>query len=670
MPTKPAARIQTLRTELEHHNRRYYIDAEPEISDREFDTLLKELQKLEEKHPELATPDSPTQRVGGAAIDQFQNVKHRVPMLSIDNTYNADELRDYDKSIRKLLGDDDITYVVELKIDGVAISLTYESGLFTRGVTRGDGDRGDDVTHNLRTMPDVPLKLKSDNPPALLEVRGEVFMSRPELIRINRLREERNEKPYENCRNLTAGTLKLLDPKVSSQRRLCMFTYGLGAIEGFDVDSHSTSLKELQHLGFNINPNIQSFDSIDGVIDYCLSWNEKRHDLHYDTDGMVIKVDSFSQRERLGLTSKSPRWVRAYKFAAEQAITKLGQVEFSLGKFGELTPVAIFEPPVRLAGTTVSRASMHNASWVEKMDVRIGDSVVVEKAGEIIPQVVGVETEGRTGDEIPIKWPETCPVCGGPVEKEESASSYNYICANTGTCPAQLTKRVIGFGRRERMDIDGLGEEVAKQLVDSELVTTISDLYRLTDKQLLSLDGFAKQKAKKLLQGIEASKDRGLARLLAALSIYMVGESMAELLTSQFPDIDSLMSASEEELAMVKGFGPKRAASVHAYLDSPLGSQLLADFKELGLKLSQDVVAAPAGGAPLSGKTFVVTGTLSKYGRSEIEKLIKQHGGKPVGSVSKNTDYLVAGEKAGSKLTKAQELGVTILTEDEFEQLI
>ena len=670
MPDQPAEHIEKLRTEIEYHNRRYYIDAEPEISDREFDTLLKELQNLEAKYPDYATPDSPTQRVGGMAIDQFKNVKHRIPMLSIDNTYNADELRDYDKSIRKLLGNDAITYVVELKIDGVAISLTYENGLFTTGVTRGDGVRGDDVTHNLRTMPDVPLKLKGNNLPALLEVRGEVFMSRAELIRINRRREERGEKPYENCRNLTAGTLKLLDPKQSSQRRLCMFTYGLGAVEGFDAESHAESLKQIQQLGFSINPHISSCDSIDAVIDYCISWNEKRHDLHYDTDGMVIKVDSFNQRERLGLTSKSPRWVRAYKFAAEQAMTKLGQVEFSLGKFGELTPVAIFEPPVRLAGTTVSRASMHNASWVEKMDVRIGDTVVVEKAGEIIPQVVSVETDGRTGNEMPIAWPETCPVCGGPVEKEESASSYNYICANTGTCPAQLTKRVIGFGRRERMDIDGLGEEVAKQLVDSELVTTISDLYRLNEKQLLALDGFAKQKAKKLLQGIETSKDRGLARLLAALSIYMVGESMAELLTTQYSDINSLISATEEELALVKGFGPKRAASVHAYLRSSLGQQLIADFRQLGLKLTQDVAAAPSGGASLSGKTFVVTGTLSKYGRSEIETLIKQHGGKPVGSVSKNTDYLVAGEKAGSKLTKAQQLGIIVLTEEEFEQLL
>src|SRR5215211_3762174 len=408
----PKERAAQLRQQIDYHNRKYYVDADPEISDREFDRLLEELQKIEKEHPELVTPDSPTQRVGGAPIDEFRTVRHRAPMLSIDNTYNPDELREWDKSVRKLLGGEQPTYVVELKIDGVAISLTYEDGLLSVGATRGDGERGDDVTHNLRTMPDVPLRLAADKPPKLFEARGEVYMTRAELIRINRARVEAGEKPYENCRNLSAGTLKLLDPKASAERKLRLFTYALGATEGVTVASHLEALDTLKRFGCPVNPHTQQCLSIDEVITYVETWNTKRHDLPYDTDGMVIKVNDYAQRERLGYTSKFPRWARAYKFAAEQAVTKLARVEVQVGRTGKLTPVAYFDPPVRLAGTTVSKASLHNADEMERKDIRVGDTVVVEKAGEIIPQVVRVEPAGRTGEEKPFAWPAACPVCG------------------------------------------------------------------------------------------------------------------------------------------------------------------------------------------------------------------------------------------------------------------
>jgi len=667
----PAARAAELRKIIDRHNHLYYVEAAPEISDREFDRLLEELQRIEKEHPELATADSPTQRVGGAPIEGFVQVEHRVPMLSIDNSYNPDDLRKFDADVRKALGPKEaVTYTVELKIDGVSMSMVYENGVLTAGVTRGRGDVGDDVTHNLRTIGAVPLRLDTHAPPKLFEVRGEVFMTRAELVRINRKRADDGDKPYENCRNLTAGTLKLLDPKECAKRKLTLFAYGIGAYEGIELKTRTELFKTLKRFGFPVNPHEKLCKDIDEVIAYCLEWDSKRHDLPYDTDGMVIKVNEFAIRERLGATSKVPRWVKAYKFEAEQAVTKIGQVELSLGKFGELTPVAIFDPPVRLAGTTVSRASMHNASVVDKLDARIGDTVVVEKAGEIIPQVVSVVVEARTGKEKPIEWPKKCPVCGGPIEKEETALSYGYYCENTALCPAQLTKRLIGFARRERMDIEGLGEEVAKQLVDSGLVKSLTDLYRLTKKQLLALEGFADTKADNLLKGIEKSKGRGLARLIAALSIYMVGESMAEVLTAEFSSLDDLLAASEEQIAKVKGFGPKRAKFVYEFFHSKTGEKLVSEFREIGLKLTEPKKAAPAGGLILAGKTLVVTGTLTKYDRAGIEALIKSLGGKATGSVSKKTDYVVAGDNAGSKLDKAKELRVPVLTEADFDAMI
>lgn len=665
-----AKRIAELRREIEHHNRLYYEEAKPEISDREFDRLLEDLRKLEDAHPELITPDSPTQRVGGKPIAGFKTVQHHTPMLSIDNSYSANDLRDFDRRVRSALRGEKVTYVVELKIDGVAMSLTYEKGVLTTGATRGDGIRGDDVTHNLRTIPDVPLRLRADDPPPLFEARGEIYMSSAELVRINRIRTEQGLDPYANPRNLAAGTLKLLDPKQCRERKLRLFAYAVGVTDGFEVNSHQEGLQLLKKFGFPVNEHIESFDSMDEVIDYCNSWAEKRRELPYETDGMVIKVDDFDQRRRLGMTSKFPRWAQAYKFEAEQAITRLARIELSLGKYGELTPVANFDPPVQLAGTTVSRASLHNAAELERKDIRVGDMVVVEKAGEIIPQVVKSLPESRTGEEKKFHFPKACPVCGAPTIREEGDASFNYRCTAGVACPAQVAGRLESFAKRDRMDIEGLGESLVKQLVDSGLVKTVTDLYRLDQEQLVQLERMGKKSAQNLLQGIEASKERGLARLLAGLSIYGVGESMADLIAQEFGDIDELMGAAEDQIARVRGLGPVRAKSVYQFLHSDTGSKLVAELKKLGVRMTEERRARPKGASPLAGKIVVVTGTLKNYKRNEIEDLIKQLGGKATGSVSKKTDFVVAGEEAGSKLDKANELGVRVLSEEEFDELV
>jgi DNA ligase (NAD+) len=671
MPAKPADRAAELRTLIDHHNHLYYVEAKTEISDREFDKLLQELTDIEKKHPDLATPDSPTQRVGGAPIAGFKKVTHKVPMLSIENSYNDADLRKFDADVRKALGPKvAVEYVVELKIDGVSMSVTYENGRLAFGATRGSGDVGDDVTHNLKTIPAIPLKLAGKNPPKAFEARGEVYMTRAEFDRLNAELAKKKEELHKNPRNLAAGTLKLLDPKESSKRKLTFFAYGTGATDGLTLKSQTELLAALKGFGFPVNPHTTTCKTIDEVIAFCNEWKDKRRTLPYETDGMVVKVNDFAQRERLGYTAKVPRWAKAYKYEAEQGVTKLGAVVFHLGKFGELTPVATFDPPLPLSGSTITHASMHNASWVAEMDVRIGDTVVIEKKGEIIPQVVDVIKADRKGTEKVIEWPKTCPKCGGPVEKEETATSYNYICANTGVCPAQLAKRLEGFARRTRMEIDGLGREVSIQLVDSGLVKSVADLYRLTKKQLLALEGFADVSAQKLIDAIARSKDRGLARLLPALTIYMVGEAMADLLAEEFPSLDAIVAAKPDELAKVKGFGPKRAAFVREFFDSETGKKLVADLKEHGLKLTHDKKAAPAGGLPLAGKTVVVTGTLVNYDRVTIEQAIKEHGGKPSGSVSKKTDYVLVGDKPGSKFDKAKELGVTILNEEQFQKLI
>ncbi len=660
-------RLESLRQQIRHHDYLYYVEAQPEISDREYDRLYQELKDLEEKHPDLVTPDSPTQRVGGQPIEGFKTVRHREPMLSIDNTYNAGELREFDKRVRKALPGEDVTYVVELKIDGVAMSLIYEDGLFTVGATRGDGFQGDDVTHNVKTIRTLPWKLPEKLP--LLEVRGEVYMNRDDLARLNRERIAQELEPFANPRNSAAGSLKLLDPKICAQRRLKLFVYGVGVHEGVQIDNHYDALKLLKKLGLPVNPHIKSFDSIDKVIEYCESWATKRNELPYDTDGLVIKVSDFDQRVRLGATAKSPRWVVAYKFPAEQALTKLTHIELQIGKQGTLTPVAHLEP-VKLAGTTVKRASLHNAEFIKSKDIRVGDMVVVEKAGEIIPYVIRSEPGARTGHEKHFHFPKECPFCGGPVELDKHGTFYR--CTKGRDCAAQVKEILRGYARRSAMDIEGLGEKIIDQLVDSGLVKSIPDLYRLTLEQLVELERMGEKSAKNLLDGIEASKERGLARVLAGLAIPHVGDSNSDMLANEFENIDALAGASVERLDAIEGIGPSMAQSIHEYFHSETGRHIVKELKELGVKLAQEPrpKAARAGGTDLTGKSIVVTGTLKNYQREEIEALIRQLGGKAAGSVSKNTAFVVAGEKAGSKLDKARELGVKVISEEEFDKMI
>lgn len=662
-----AERAAELRRLIEHHNYQYYVEARPEISDREFDQLMEELTKIEAAHPELATPDSPTRRVGGQPIEGFAAVRHRQPMLSIDNTYNADDLREFDRRVRRLLPGEAVTYVVELKIDGVAVSLTYEGGILTVGATRGDGEQGDDITHNLRTVRGVPLRLKGE-PPALLEARGEVYMCREDLVRLNRERASRQLEPFANPRNATAGSLKLLDPRLCAERRLRLFTYSLGASRGVKVETHQQALELLRRHGFPVNPHIAAFDSIDGVVEYCQSWADRRHELGYETDGMVIKVNDLDQQRRLGVTSKSPRWVVAYKFAAEQALTRLLKIEVQVGRTGKLTPVADLEP-VRLAGTTVSRASLHNADEIARKDIRVGDMVVVEKAGEIIPYVIRSEAGARTGREQVFHFPRRCPVCGSPVEREEGEADYR--CTGPA-CPARLKERLRFYAHRHAMDIEGLGNALIDQLVDTGLVANIPDLYRLRLEQLADLERMGKKSAQNLLDGLEESKARGLARVLTGLGIRHIGERAAEILAREFRSMDQLAQATPERLSRVPGIGPVLAESVHQFFQSEAGRKTVQELAEVGVKMEEDAPApnAEADGMPLAGKTLVVTGALKRYSRDEIEKLIRKLGGKAVGSVSKKTDYVLAGEKAGSKLDKAKQLGVSILSEDEFDKLL
>jgi DNA ligase (NAD+) len=657
-------RASWLCEEIEKHNRLYYQEAKPEISDKEYDKLLKELVDLEKKHPELANANSPTQRVGGAPIDGFVTLKHRLPMLSIDNTYSPSELKEFDKKVCKGLGNDKPSYMVELKIDGVAISLIYENGILTAGVTRGDGEKGDDVTQNLKTVGGVPLKLNTKKPPALLEVRGEVYMARANFARLNEQRVKEGLDKFANPRNSTAGSLKLLDPKLCAARKLSLFAYAIGAMEGIQVKSQTETLKLLHDFGFPVNSNATQLDSIEEVVAHCESWNDKRHDLPYDTDGMVIKVNDLAQREKLGITTKSPRWVVAYKFAAEQALTRLLNIELQVGRQGTLTPVAHLDP-VQLAGTTVARASLHNDDNLKTKDIRVGDMVVVEKAGEIIPYIVRSEPSLRTGKEKPFVFPKVCPVCGADVVKDAKGAFYR--CTGTD-CVAQLKRRVRSYAARNAMDIENLGEEIIEQLVDTGLVKTLADIYKLGLNQLANLERMGEQSSRNLLDGIAASKSRGLARLLTGLGLRHVGENVADVLARKFISMKAFAQANEDELAAIEGIGPERAASIRGWFANTTNQELIESLEKAGIKMDESVSVVAASSA-LAGKSIVVTGTLLKYGREEIERRLRDLGAKASGSVSKKTDFLLAGEKAGSKLEKARELGVRIITEEEFEKL-
>ncbi|HBO43375.1 MAG TPA: DNA ligase (NAD(+)) LigA [Planctomycetaceae bacterium] len=666
MPSKPAEEIAQLRETIRRHDRKYYVEAAPEITDLEYDRLLTELKQLEAAHPELITPDSPTQRVGDAPVEGLKQVEHRVPMLSIDNTYSLDELRQYAARAEKLLGGEPIEWVVELKIDGVAVSLLYERGVLVRGLTRGNGRVGDDITHNVRTVVDVPLRLSGDSIPPVLEVRGEIYMTNSDLVALNERQRAKGLEPYANTRNVTAGSIRLLDPRICAERRLRLFCHGVGYVEGLRAATHMEFLDELRGYGLPPTPRVECFGSFEAAVEHCEQLIGELHELDFEIDGLVLKVNRFDQRERMGSTTKSPRWVIAYKFEKYEATTRLNAIRVQVGKTGAITPVADLEP-VELAGTTVSRASLHNADEIERKDVRPGDVVVVEKAGKIIPHIVRVEKHLRQHELPRFAFPTECPECGHRLAKDEGGV---YIRCPNPLCPAQLKERIRFFAGRNAMDIEGLGDKLVEQLVTQGLVGGYGDLYRLTLDQLIGLERMGKKSAENLLAGIEASKTRGLARLLAALSIRHVGTRVASVLAGHFGSIDRLLAADAAELSQVNEIGPIIAQSVYDYLHGDFGRPTIDELGELGVAMSDDRAADEEASNVLAGKTLVVTGTLKRYSREEIEQLITRHGGRAASSVSKNTDYVVAGEKAGSKLEKAQKLGVAVLTEDQFENLL
>lgn len=665
--TSPIERIQQLSDLIRYHDRKYYAEAAPEITDLDYDRLMNELKQLEAQHPELVLPDSPTQRVGNELSGSLQQVEHRVPMLSIENTYSSEELASFLARVQKNLGSDPVEWVLELKIDGVAAAIIYEHGQLVRAVTRGDGKVGDDVTHNIRTIPDVPLRL-TGNPPELLEVRGEVYMNNSDLAQLNLKQAAAGQPAFKNTRNVTAGTIRLLDPKLAAERKMRFFCHGVGYCEGIKATNHIDFLAELRGLGLPATPHVYKFNSAEEVLERIDAIQAELHELDFEVDGMVLKVNRFDQREELGSTTKSPRWVVAYKIEKYEAVTRLNEIRVQIGKTGAITPVAELEP-VQLAGTTVSRASLHNAEEIERKDIRVGDWVVVEKAGKIIPHVVRVELHRRPEDSQPYQFPTHCPECETLLEKDTGGV---YIRCPNKDCSAKFRQRLRYYAGRSAMDIDGLGEKIVDQLVDSSLVGSFADLYHLEESQLLTLESFGKRKAEKLLSGIQESKQRGLSRVLAAISIRHVGTRVASILAKKFVSMEKLMAATIEDLAATEEIGDIIAESVYDFLHSEHGEATINGLANAGVKLTEDVTEEQQAhtGSVLAGKTLVVTGTLVKYKRDEIEGLIERLGGRASGSVSKKTDYLVAGENAGSKLEKANELGVKVLSEDDFQKLI
>lgn len=663
--------IERLRDEIRGHDRKYYVEAAPEISDLEYDRLIDKLRSLEARHPELVTPDSPTQRVGEQPVEGLEPVEHRLPMLSIENTYNLDELRAFGRRVDKVLAGETVEWVVELKIDGAAASILFEQGRLVRAASRGNGQVGDDITHNVRTLEDVPLVLTGKHVPPALEVRGEVYLTNSELVRINQQQAERGEDPFANSRNLAASSIRLLDPRLCAQRHLRFFCHGMGYSEGLAATTHMEFLTAVAALGLVPTPHAACFADLDAAIAHCEELIERLHELDFEIDGLVLKVNSFAQRERLGNTSKSPRWAVAYKFEKYEAVTRLEGIRVQVGKTGTITPVADLAP-VELAGTVVRRASLHNADELERKDVRPGDVVVVEKAGKVIPHIVRVEKHLRETELAKFEFPSKCPACDTALVKDEGGV---YIRCPNPQCPAQIKERIRYFATRNAMDIEGLGDKLVEQLVDERLVTTYGDLYRLTAEQLTDLERMGKKSSENLVAGIEASKARGLARLLNALSIRHVGNRVATVLAEHFGSMEKLREDEVEELSEVNEIGPIIAQSVYDYLQSDYGKAIVDDLAALGVNMEsprrvQSAAAGDGGTGVLAGKTLVVTGTLPRRSRDEIEELIVQLGGRAAASVSKKTDFVVAGEKAGSKLDKAQKLGVRVITEDEFDALI
>ncbi len=659
--------IERLRRLIQHHDRKYYIENQPEISDQEYDRLYRKLKELEAKYPQFVTPDSPTQRIGDQPLKSFGVVRHRVPLMSLDNTYSPDELREFDARVKRFLKEEQIRYVVELKFDGVSVSLTYQQGRFLQGATRGDGEQGDDITVNLKTLGAIPLALhppKSLAVPRLMEVRGEVYMPRPAFEALNREREKQGDVLFANPRNAAAGSLKHLDSRVVAQRHLNIFCYGLGAVEGRAFTTHHEMLEFLKDVGFRVNPHFKRCSGIEQVIAYCKEWEPKRKKLEYDIDGMVIKVDSLEQQRRLGVTAKSPRFTIAYKYQAERAVTQLLGIEVNVGRTGVLTPVANLAP-VFLAGTTVSRASLHNEDEIKRKEIRVSDWVMIEKAGEIIPQVVEVVKAKRTGREKIFHMPAKCPVCGGKVSRDPEEVA---VRCESVSCPAQLKERLIHFAQRDAMDIEGLGDAMAEQLVGKRLVADYGDLYGLMVEKLLTLERMGAKSAENLFNGIEASKQRGLTRLIFALGIRHVGAANAQVLARHFGSMEKLARATEEELNELPEVGPVVAASIVQFFQTPENSRVLQKLKTAGVKMEE--AAAKRFSNRLADETVVFTGELDGFARDEAQELVRMHGGAVGSSVTSKTTLVVAGPAAGSKLEKARKLGVKIVDEAEFKKMI
>ena len=657
--------IERLRAEIRRHDYLYYVLNQPQISDQQYDKLFAELKALEQANPQLITADSPTQRVAGEPLEGFATVRHVVPMLSIDNTYSAEELRAFDERVRKGLGTGDYDYVVELKIDGLAISLRYERGKLVTAATRGDGEAGDDVTTNVRTIKAVPLVLLGTRKiPDVLEVRGEVYMPKKAFQKLNEEKEKMGEPLFANPRNAAAGSLKLLDAKITAQRKLSFFAYATGEPSEPLAQDHYRTLQRFKELGLPVNPNIEKAKDISEVIDICEGWDEKRSKLDYQIDGMVIKINRFEQQELLGATGRAPLWCISYKFAAEQAETVVESIDAQVGKGRTLTPVANLTP-VFLAGTTVKRASLHNFDQLNRLDVREGDTVVIEKAGEIIPQVVEVKKEQRPASAVSFKPPKKCPICGSDVAKDEKGV---YIRCLNPDCFGQFKERLGYFAGRDQMDIENLGPALIEQLVEAGLVENFADLYKLKISDLLTLERMAEKSASNVIEAIEKSKTRPLWRLVAALGIRHIGGQSAQILADYFGSLDAIMAADEEKLQAIDQVGPKVAESVYEYFRSERNIAVIKGLLAAGVKpeLPQKVKAK----GKLVGKTIVVTGELENFSRQQVEQAIRKAGGKASSSVSKKTDFVLAGRDAGSKLDKALKLGVKVIDEKQFLEML
>ena len=662
--------IRSLREQIRHHNWRYYVLDQPEISDLEYDRLMQRLIELEGIHPELITEDSPTQRIGGEPLTRFSSVRHSRPMLSLANTYSRDELKEFDKRVAKGLPDQAYEYVVELKMDGVAVSLIYENGRFVRGATRGDGVNGDDITANLKTIRSIPLLLepsKKMQTPKRFEVRGEVFIEHRAFEEINQRRLEAGEEPFANPRNAAAGSLKLLDPKQVDSRPLDIYIYACMAEEGMP-EKHMDILDLLSELSFKVNPHRRLCKDIDQVMAYCDLWEKKKDRLPYEIDGMVVKLNDLNQQAILGATSKSPRWAIAYKFPARQVTTKLEDIILQVGRTGTITPVAILEP-VELSGTTVGRATLHNADDIQRKDIRIGDRVIIEKGGEIIPKVIQPIISVRTGKEREFRMPDKCPVCGADVIRLSDEVAYRCISIN---CPAQVERVIQHFASRDAMDIEGLGPAVIRQLLSFGLIKDYGDLYRLKDvrEELVGLERMGKKSVNNLLEAVERSKEKPLGAFIFALGIRHVGRVAADVLAKHFGSLDALVKADIQELVAIHEIGPIMAESIRAFFDSDRTKSVLAKLARYGVGPGIRESEASLVDKGLNGKSFVFTGTLDEMARPDAQEMVRRAGGQVMTTVGKKTDYVVAGKEPGSKFIKARNLGITILNEKEFKEMM